>query len=155
MFVHLTSDHKFRRHEIECEFEGQKKIYDTWCRPLWSWVMDHLVDPEVVRHFEWDAQKVFRYDGKRYTQIFTEPWTGKRFWEIQVRTLIGSLFQIYSDRSRSRCCQKGQKCCALNSTQTRLGSHRLERNRGTLSWQESSTSRLKLGTVMVLEVPEL
>ena len=47
--------------------------------------MDHLTNPEVVQHFEWDAQKVFRYDGQHYTRVFTEPWTAKRFWDIQVR----------------------------------------------------------------------
>ena len=46
--------------------------------------MDHLVDPEIVRHFEWDAQKISRYDGQDYSRIFTEPWTGTRFWDVQV-----------------------------------------------------------------------
>lgn len=47
--------------------------------------MDHLVDPDIVQHFEWDAQKVFRFKDNRYTRIFTEPWTGNRFWDVQVR----------------------------------------------------------------------
>ena len=46
--------------------------------------MDHLTDPEVVRHFEWDAQKVFRHKNGKRSRIFTEPWTGDRFWDIQV-----------------------------------------------------------------------
>ena len=46
--------------------------------------MDHLINPEVVRHFEWDAQKVSRCDSEDFTRIYTEPWTGKRFWDIQV-----------------------------------------------------------------------
>ena len=79
-----TPDPQFTRHKIEREFEGQKKSYDTWYRPLWDWVMDHLINPEVVRHFEWDAQKVSRCDGENFTRIYTEPWTGKRFWDIQV-----------------------------------------------------------------------
>ena len=49
--------------------------------------MDHLINPEIVKQFEWDAQKVYRYDGKQSKRIFTEPWTGKRFWNIQVKTL--------------------------------------------------------------------
>jgi len=48
--------------------------------------MDHLINPEVVKQFEWDAQKVYRYDGENSTRIFAEPWTGKQFWDIQVRT---------------------------------------------------------------------
>lgn len=47
--------------------------------------MDHLTDPDIVKQFEWDAQKVSRYDGERSSRIFTEPWTGKRFWDAQVK----------------------------------------------------------------------
>jgi hypothetical protein len=47
--------------------------------------MDHLIDPDLVREFEWDAQQVFRFKDGKYTQIFTEPWTGKCFWDIQVK----------------------------------------------------------------------
>ena len=47
--------------------------------------MDHLINPDLVRQFEWDAQKVSRFDGERYMRIFTEPWTGTRFWDVQVR----------------------------------------------------------------------
>ena len=56
-----------------------------WCRPLWSWVMDHLADAELVQQFEWDAQKVFRCKDGKKTEIFSEPWTGNRWWEIQVK----------------------------------------------------------------------
>ena len=46
--------------------------------------MDHLMNKEVVSQFEWDSQKVQRYDGKGFTRVYTEPWTGDRFWEVQV-----------------------------------------------------------------------
>jgi len=29
--------------------------------------MDHLINPEVVKQFEWDVQKVYRYDGENST----------------------------------------------------------------------------------------
>jgi hypothetical protein len=81
-------DLQFERHEVICKFEGEERKYESWCRPLWPWILDHLIDPDLIRHFEWDAQKIFRLkDGKR-TRIFTEPWTGKRFWDIQVKNSI-------------------------------------------------------------------
>lgn len=85
LYLHRLDNLKFQRHMVELEFEGKKKTYETWCRPLWKWILDHLVDSDVVRHFEWDAQKIYRYDGKRRTRVYTEPWTGKRFWDVQVR----------------------------------------------------------------------
>ena len=47
--------------------------------------MDHLMDPDLVKQFEWDAQRVSRHDGEHSSGIFTEPWTGKRWWDIQVK----------------------------------------------------------------------
>lgn len=85
---------QFEREEVVREFEGGKKTYETWYRPLWGWIVDHLIDPELVQQFEWDAQKVFRFKDGTYTQIFTEPWTGKRFWDSQVSPLLFP-FRIY------------------------------------------------------------
>lgn len=53
--------------------------------------MDHLTDPDLIRHFEWDPQKIFRYKGGERTRIYTEPWTGNRFWDIQVINLINPM----------------------------------------------------------------
>ena len=90
-FFACSKSHKsliqFQRHVVTCDFEGEEFKYETWCRPMWDWIMDHLTDPELVCKFEWDAQKVFKYHDGGRSQIFTEPWTGKRFWEIQVRSL--------------------------------------------------------------------
>jgi len=55
--------------------------------------MDHLTNPEIVKQFEWDAQKVSRCDGESSTRIFTEPWTGKRWWDIQVKTPVHFHFE--------------------------------------------------------------
>ena len=46
--------------------------------------MDHLMNPDIVRQFEWDAQKVRRFDRKEFTRVYTEPWTGDQFSEVQV-----------------------------------------------------------------------
>jgi hypothetical protein len=52
---------------------------------MWEWILDHLTNPDLVRQFEWDAQRVQRYDGDVFSPVYTEPWTGCRWWEVQVR----------------------------------------------------------------------
>jgi hypothetical protein len=44
------------------------------------------MNPDIVRQFEWDAQQIHMFDGSEFTRVYTEPWTGDRFWEIQVRS---------------------------------------------------------------------
>jgi len=82
--VPITQLSQFERHEIELEHDGVKHQFESWSRPLWGWIMDHLTNPDIVRQFEWDAQTVQRYDGKEFTRVYTEPWTGDRFSEVQV-----------------------------------------------------------------------
>ena len=57
--------------------------------------MDHLRNPDIVRQFEWDAQKIERYDGKESTRVYTEPWTANRFWDVQVH-FYGSVSKYHS-----------------------------------------------------------
>lgn len=59
--------------------------------------MDHLITPEIVKQFEWDARKVYRYDGESSTRIFTEPWTGDRFWDLQVNFQMAP-FNVYTNK---------------------------------------------------------
>ena len=54
--------------------------------------MDHLIDPELIQHFEWDAQKISRFDGKDSARIYMELWTGEHFWDAQVR--VSKLFNF-------------------------------------------------------------
>jgi hypothetical protein len=59
-------------------------IFDFWCRSLWDWVLDLVENQSLARHFEWDAQKLYKYDGKKFIRFIHEPWTAARFWEVQV-----------------------------------------------------------------------
>ena len=98
-FVPLPSDLttackylQFTHHTLEIPFKNESHTFDAWSRPLWAWILDHLVDPDIVRHIEWDAQKVLRHTERGSTRIYSEPWTGNRFWEIQVRLIIGPIY---------------------------------------------------------------
>ena len=85
--------YQFTHHKIELSYKDEPQIFDAWSRPLWDWILDHLVDPDVVRHVEWDAQRVLRHTEDGFLRTYTEPWTGNRFWDIQVRPI--KLMQVY------------------------------------------------------------
>jgi hypothetical protein len=38
----------------------------------------------LAAEFEWNAQKLYKYDGKEFIRFVDEPWTGDRFHEFQV-----------------------------------------------------------------------
>jgi hypothetical protein len=46
--------------------------------------MDLVKNPLLASLFEWDAQRLFKFDGKTYVRFFHEPWTGDKFWKAQV-----------------------------------------------------------------------
>jgi hypothetical protein len=46
--------------------------------------MDHVTDPFLAPHIQWDAQRLFKFDGTKYIRFIHEPHTADRFWDIQV-----------------------------------------------------------------------
>ena len=93
---------EFERDELSLKFKTTEHEFETFSCPIWGWVLDHLMNSELVRQFEWDAQNVCRYNGSEFTRIHTEPWTGDRWWEVQSSlphdAKMVSL-EIYSDKS--------------------------------------------------------
>ena len=133
---HVKFRSQFKRHEVTCDFEGAKLTYETQCRPLWDWILDHLVDRDLVRQFEWDARKVFRYNKEKntYVRLYSEPWTGKRFWDVQVRSNI-NLFDLGTVLKRFEVKLTGRRqnalprvVCRQNETLVVWDAERLPRN---------------------------
>lgn len=48
--------------------------------------LDLIKDVRLSSFFTWDSIKLYHYDEgmKSFLHYFDEPWTGDRFWEIQV-----------------------------------------------------------------------
>jgi hypothetical protein len=46
------------------------------------------MDPFLVPHFQWDAQRLSKFDGTKYVRFIDEPTTADRFWDIQVCTYV-------------------------------------------------------------------
>ena len=77
---------------MSAKYKGAEKEYDFHHKPLWDWACDMLSDAGLVSYFQWDAQRLYKFDGMYFKRFYDEPWTGQRFWEIQVYNLL--LIQI-------------------------------------------------------------
>lgn len=44
-----------------------------------------LHNPKLSGQWVWDAEKIFKYNGRKWIRIIHEPWTADMFWDIQVR----------------------------------------------------------------------
>ncbi|KIN94997.1 hypothetical protein M404DRAFT_34563 [Pisolithus tinctorius Marx 270] len=77
----------FSKFEITAPYKGNDVTFPVHIRPLWDWALDLLQNSSLAPHFVWDAQQLFKHDGERYERFYTEPWTGDRWWDIQVPEL--------------------------------------------------------------------
>jgi hypothetical protein len=71
-------------HEIHIPYKGAQQQFEFWCRPLWDWLMNLLEDLHLAFLFEWDAQRLSKFDGQTWKRFVHEPWTAERFWTVQV-----------------------------------------------------------------------
>ncbi|KAK1224723.1 hypothetical protein PQX77_012355 [Marasmius sp. AFHP31] len=97
----------FEKEEIAATFKpaSGEKTYNLLCyvRDTWKWTQDLLEDPLVKGRFNWDAQRLYRWDGRRWERFVTSPWTVDRFWEIQSALPAGRkplTYIVYSDKTR-------------------------------------------------------
>ncbi|KAI6013281.1 hypothetical protein EDC04DRAFT_2870836 [Pisolithus marmoratus] len=89
----MTSS-QFLKFEITAPYKGEGvmfQVHACWRifslhHPLWDWALDLLQNPSLAPHFVWDAQWLFKHDGEKYERFYTEPWTGDRWWDIQVHS---------------------------------------------------------------------
>ncbi|KAG1765353.1 hypothetical protein EDD22DRAFT_978791 [Suillus occidentalis] len=70
----------------------------THALPLWDWALNLLANLLLAPHFVWDAQRVFKHNGREFEQFYNEPWTGTRLPnDIKAAPFC---FILYVDKTR-------------------------------------------------------
>lgn len=75
---------KFTKHIVSDMYKGNQLSYDVWRRPVWDWVMKLVQDPSLAPHFEWDAKRLYKFNGESWIRFHDELVTGDLWWELQV-----------------------------------------------------------------------
>ncbi|KDQ33978.1 hypothetical protein PLEOSDRAFT_1033035, partial [Pleurotus ostreatus PC15] len=93
----------FTKMPVSDVYKGESLTYDVWRRPVWDWIMKLVQDPRLAPHFEWDAKRLFKYNGESWVRFYDEPVTGDLWWEIQSTLPEGGkplLLIVYADKTR-------------------------------------------------------
>ncbi|KAG1786948.1 uncharacterized protein HD556DRAFT_1449297 [Suillus plorans] len=64
----------FVKHDITVPYKKEQRVYETHALPLWDWALDLLANPLLAPHFVWDAQRVFKHNGREFERFYNEPW---------------------------------------------------------------------------------
>ncbi|KIM61706.1 hypothetical protein SCLCIDRAFT_866024 [Scleroderma citrinum Foug A] len=64
--------------------EPEPRQYPMYHRSLWDWATCLLKDPMVGPYFNFDAQRLSKFDGDSFVRFIDEPWTANQFWDVQV-----------------------------------------------------------------------
>ncbi|KAG2004409.1 hypothetical protein CC2G_002968 [Coprinopsis cinerea AmutBmut pab1-1] len=70
---------------IPATYKNEKQEFKLYSRSLWDWALDLVKNEELAPFFEWDAQRLFKYDEKRarWIRFINEPWTADSFYDVQ------------------------------------------------------------------------
>ncbi|KDR65150.1 hypothetical protein GALMADRAFT_148940 [Galerina marginata CBS 339.88] len=93
----------FQKHVISVRYKEVYVSFDFWSRSLWNWALDLVKNPILAPHFQWDARKLYKYNGKEFIRFIHEPWTADRWWRIQTLLPEGGkplCFIIYADKTK-------------------------------------------------------
>ena len=70
--------------EVQLADEPEWHQYPMYCRSLWDWACSLLKDLRVGPYFNFDAQRLSKFDGNSFVRFIDEPWTANQFWDVQV-----------------------------------------------------------------------
>ncbi|KAI5993201.1 hypothetical protein EDD15DRAFT_2388095 [Pisolithus albus] len=95
----------FSRHEVTAVYKKESRIFEVHTRPVWEWALDILDNDFLAPHFVWDAQRLFKYDGRGFERFYDEPWTGDSWWDIQsslpdVPNAVPFGLIVYADKTK-------------------------------------------------------
>ncbi|KAI0693261.1 hypothetical protein BC835DRAFT_1416000 [Cytidiella melzeri] len=68
---------------ISQPYKGEDKVFDFYSRPLWEWVLSQVQGPLLAPNMEWEAQRLSKFDGTKWVRFYDEPWTARKFAEVQ------------------------------------------------------------------------
>lgn len=75
---------QFTKDVISVPYDGKMWDFDVYYRDLWELATDLLRDPNLFPHFQFDAQRLSKFDGQTFVRFVDEPFTVEDFWNVQV-----------------------------------------------------------------------
>ncbi|EIW75653.1 hypothetical protein CONPUDRAFT_65680 [Coniophora puteana RWD-64-598 SS2] len=103
----------FQEYPINLEHKNDEIELNFMGRDLWDWSLDLLHNEQLAPHFVWDAQRVYKHNGKpgpesEYVRFIDEPWTADRWWNVQQDSLpqhsdapsVPLAYVFYADKTR-------------------------------------------------------
>jgi hypothetical protein len=84
---------KFIADTVTALYDNADHTFELHYCLLWDWALDLLNNEQLMPHFKWDVWKLFKFNGTNWVHFFNEPWTGHRWWEVQV--CVNEALQIH------------------------------------------------------------
>ncbi|KAF9491816.1 hypothetical protein BDN71DRAFT_1578512 [Pleurotus eryngii] len=94
---------EFIRDDIEVEYDGEKMTFEMWYRPLWDWALSLIQDSSFVPYFEWNSQRLYKFNGTDFIRFVDEPLTGEQLWNMESEIPEDGtpfFYTLYADKSK-------------------------------------------------------
>ncbi|KAF4583960.1 hypothetical protein EYR40_002458 [Pleurotus pulmonarius] len=94
---------EFIRDDIEVEYNGETMTFEMWYRPLWDWALSLIQDTSLAPYFEWNSQRLYKFNGTDFVRFVDEPLTGERLWNMESNIPEDGtpfFFTLYADKSK-------------------------------------------------------
>ncbi|KAF9494958.1 hypothetical protein BDN71DRAFT_1496133 [Pleurotus eryngii] len=94
---------KFIKETVSAKYGEETLSFDVWYRPLWDWMTALVTDSKLANSFEWDAKRLYKFNGKEWIRFYHEPATADLMWTIQTTLPEGGkpvMLILYADKTR-------------------------------------------------------
>ncbi|KAF8968588.1 hypothetical protein BDZ97DRAFT_1902889 [Flammula alnicola] len=102
----------FQKRVISVKYKEEELSYDVWTWPIWTCshtphtkhlYRELLLDETLIHKFQWNAERLSKFNGEKYEHFVDEPWTANAWWNYQSTLPVGALpfcIILYADKTR-------------------------------------------------------
>ena len=86
---------QFERHVVTVQYKGEDVSHDFYCCDVYQYLKDIVCNPYLFKEMVFDAQILSKFNGQEFVRFYDEPWTGKRWYELQVCAILVAISLLY------------------------------------------------------------
>ncbi|KAJ3763493.1 hypothetical protein EV360DRAFT_66284 [Lentinula raphanica] len=100
-----TRSTNFEKDVVSVPYRNETEEYELLYRPIWDWLQELLLNPDIVSRMQWDARRLYKYDvaSGTWKHFIEEAWSAESWWSVQEKLPQGAkplCIIFYADKNK-------------------------------------------------------
>ena len=86
---------QFKHHVVTVQYKAENVNHNFYCQDVYQYLEDIISNPYLFKKMVFDAQILSKFNSQEFQRFYDEPWTAKRWYELQVCAVLVAMALLY------------------------------------------------------------